>query len=209
MSGGLERRCGGAGDDTPAGTFAPLPPKGPPPNSKCFVRLQIQGGTLQRQPHVLHAHIAPSLNPGAATLPPKTAAFSCSDPPAPVRADPTPQQVTISCLINLISDLPPEQRAIPLSTIADKTKLSVGALRACMLLAPRHCSLHSSYLWPWPPASPANGRPFATSPTLRVLFLRLLSPPLMFVILKIWDACNACPHAIHTVSTNQTVSSSF
>jgi hypothetical protein len=27
-------------------------------------------------------------------------------------------QVTISCLINQISDLPPEQRRIPLSTIA-------------------------------------------------------------------------------------------
>jgi hypothetical protein len=37
------------------------------------------------------------------------------------------RQVTISCLINLISDLPPEQRNIPLSAIADRTKLNIGA----------------------------------------------------------------------------------
>ena len=39
--------------------------------------------------------------------------------------------MTISCLINLISDLPPEQRTIPLSAIAERTKLDIGAQRGC------------------------------------------------------------------------------
>jgi hypothetical protein len=34
-------------------------------------------------------------------------------------------QVTISCLINQISDLPPEQRRIPLSTIAGALLISL------------------------------------------------------------------------------------
>jgi len=37
------------------------------------------------------------------------------------------EKVTISCLINLISDLPPEQRNIPLAAIAERTKLTIGA----------------------------------------------------------------------------------
>jgi hypothetical protein len=45
-------------------------------------------------------------------------------PGVPVSTTP---QVTISCLINQISDLPPEQRRIPLSTIAGAlTKILLG-----------------------------------------------------------------------------------
>jgi hypothetical protein len=44
-------------------------------------------------------------------------------------------QVTISCLINQISDLPPEQRRIPLATIAERTKLSVDGVEFLLMKA--------------------------------------------------------------------------
>lgn len=44
-------------------------------------------------------------------------------------------QVTISCLINQISDLPPEQRRIPLATIAARTKLSVDGVEFLLMKA--------------------------------------------------------------------------
>jgi hypothetical protein len=34
----------------------------------------------------------------------------------------------LSCLVNLISDLPPEARAIPLADVAARTKLPIGAV---------------------------------------------------------------------------------
>jgi 26S proteasome regulatory subunit N9 len=43
--------------------------------------------------------------------------------------------VTISCLINLISDLPPEHRRIPLATIAQRTKLSVDGVEFLLMKA--------------------------------------------------------------------------
>lgn len=45
------------------------------------------------------------------------------------------EKVTISCLINLISDLPPEQRTVPLSAIADRTKLSVDGVEFLLMKA--------------------------------------------------------------------------
>lgn len=44
-------------------------------------------------------------------------------------------QVTISCLVNLVSDLPPESRVIPLSTIAARTKLSVDGVEFLLMKA--------------------------------------------------------------------------
>lgn len=49
------------------------------------------------------------------------------------------EKVTISCLINLISDLPPEQRTIPLATIADRTKLTIDGVEFLLMKA---LSLH-------------------------------------------------------------------
>lgn len=49
------------------------------------------------------------------------------------------EKVTISCLINLISDLPPEQRDIPLSTIAERTKLTIDGVEFLLMKA---LSLH-------------------------------------------------------------------
>ncbi|GBF93579.1 26S proteasome non-ATPase regulatory subunit 13 [Raphidocelis subcapitata] len=49
------------------------------------------------------------------------------------------EKVTISCLINLISDLPPEQRNIPLSDIADRTKLNIDGVEFLLMKA---LSLH-------------------------------------------------------------------
>lgn len=49
------------------------------------------------------------------------------------------EKVTISCLINLISDLPPEARTIPLATIAERTKLSVDGVEFLLMKA---LSLH-------------------------------------------------------------------
>jgi hypothetical protein len=46
-----------------------------------------------------------------------------------------PAQVTISCLINQISDLPPEQRRIPLATIAERTKLSIDGVEFLLMKA--------------------------------------------------------------------------
>jgi hypothetical protein len=43
--------------------------------------------------------------------------------------------VTISCLINQISDLPPEQRRIPLATIAERTKLSIDGVEFLLMKA--------------------------------------------------------------------------
>ncbi|KAF8061975.1 RPN9A [Scenedesmus sp. PABB004] len=45
------------------------------------------------------------------------------------------EKVTISCLINQISDLPPEQRRIPLSDIAARTKLSVDGVEFLLMKA--------------------------------------------------------------------------
>eukprot|EP00879_Flechtneria_rotunda_P027333 GHRR01029278.1.p1 GENE.GHRR01029278.1~~GHRR01029278.1.p1 ORF type:complete len:339 (+),score=124.00 GHRR01029278.1:1679-2695(+) len=45
------------------------------------------------------------------------------------------EKVTISCLINQISDLPPEQRRIPLSTIAARTKLSIDGVEFLLMKA--------------------------------------------------------------------------
>lgn len=45
------------------------------------------------------------------------------------------EKVTISCLINQISDLPPEQRRIPLSTIAERTKLSIDGVEFLLMKA--------------------------------------------------------------------------
>ncbi|WIA38408.1 hypothetical protein OEZ86_001734 [Tetradesmus obliquus] len=45
------------------------------------------------------------------------------------------EKVTISCLINQISDLPPEQRRIPLATIAARTKLSVDGVEFLLMKA--------------------------------------------------------------------------
>lgn len=44
-------------------------------------------------------------------------------------------QVTISCLINQISDLPPEHRRIPLAVIADRTKLSIDGVEFLLMKA--------------------------------------------------------------------------
>lgn len=44
-------------------------------------------------------------------------------------------QVTISCLINQISDLPPEQRRISMSTIAARTKLSIDGVEFLIMKA--------------------------------------------------------------------------
>jgi hypothetical protein len=44
-------------------------------------------------------------------------------------------QVTISCLINQISDLPPEERRIPLATIAARTKLSTDGVEFLLMKA--------------------------------------------------------------------------
>lgn len=43
--------------------------------------------------------------------------------------------MTVSCLINQISDLPPEQRCIPLSAIAARTKLSVDGVEFLLMKA--------------------------------------------------------------------------
>jgi hypothetical protein len=43
--------------------------------------------------------------------------------------------VTISCLINQISDLPPEHRRIPLATIAERTKLSIDGVEFLLMKA--------------------------------------------------------------------------
>jgi len=45
------------------------------------------------------------------------------------------EKVTIACLINLISDLPPEHRRIPLATIAQRTKLSVDGVEFLLMKA--------------------------------------------------------------------------
>lgn len=45
------------------------------------------------------------------------------------------EKVTISCLINQISDLPPEQRRIPMSTIAARTKLSTDGVEFLVMKA--------------------------------------------------------------------------
>jgi 26S proteasome regulatory subunit N9 len=45
------------------------------------------------------------------------------------------EKVTISCLINQISDLPPEQRRIPMSTIAARTKLTVDGVEFLVMKA--------------------------------------------------------------------------
>lgn len=45
------------------------------------------------------------------------------------------EKVTISCLINQISDLPPEQRRIPLSTIAERTKLTIDGVEFLLMKA--------------------------------------------------------------------------
>lgn len=45
------------------------------------------------------------------------------------------EKVTISCLINQISDLPPEERVIPLATIAARTKLSVDGVEFLIMKA--------------------------------------------------------------------------
>ncbi|KAI8474163.1 MAG: 26S proteasome regulatory subunit [Monoraphidium minutum] len=49
------------------------------------------------------------------------------------------EKVTISCLINLISDLPPEQRSIPLTAIAERTKLTIDGVEFLLMKA---LSLH-------------------------------------------------------------------
>jgi 26S proteasome regulatory subunit N9 len=45
------------------------------------------------------------------------------------------EKVTISCLITLISELPPESRRIPLATIAQRTKLSVDGVEFLLMKA--------------------------------------------------------------------------
>eukprot|EP00775_Hariotina_reticulata_P005374 gene5374-5609_t len=45
------------------------------------------------------------------------------------------EKVTISCLINQISDLPPEERRIPLATIAARTKLSTDGVEFLLMKA--------------------------------------------------------------------------
>jgi hypothetical protein len=84
---------------------------------------QLAGGTplpsMQAAARQARCKPLPGLGPIPAALPAQNLVASLPRP------SPRPQ-VTISCLINLISDLPPEQRTIPLTAIAERTKLSIG-----------------------------------------------------------------------------------
>ena len=42
------------------------------------------------------------------------------------------QKVTLLCLMNLATELPPTERTIPFATIADRTQLPVDEVRWCM-----------------------------------------------------------------------------
>eukprot|EP00877_Chromochloris_zofingiensis_P005250 jgi/Chrzof1/14726/Cz09g13170.t1 len=45
------------------------------------------------------------------------------------------EKITISCLMDLISSMPPEERSIPLSTIAQRTKLSIDGVEFLLMKA--------------------------------------------------------------------------